>query len=116
MGSIKPFSFKIDYDAYPQATSASLTLYADTGIIEVADTSVIDMEAKQICDVGKPTDDYGLGRSKQSIRALPGFFNVSLPRWLEPGTETRVCAEVAYFNGSTMIGIERYKSVITVTD
>lgn len=116
MGSFQPLSFSINYDAYPNATSASLTLYADAGTIEVDDSSVIDMEAKEVCDAGATPDDYGLGSSRQPIRTLPDFFNVILPRWLEPGTEINVCAEVVYFNGSKVIGVEIYKSVISVRE
>lgn len=116
IGSIKPFSFKLNYDAYPEATSASLRLYSDTGMIEVTDPSVVDMEAEFMCDSRETTDKQGVDSRRQPIGALPSFFNLSLPRWLEPRTEIHVCAEVIYFDGTTVVGSERYKSVIEIVE
>lgn len=116
VGSIRPFSFGISYDVYPEATSASLTLYVDTGIIDVADPSVIDWDAAYICGDGDPEPPNSTSTSTRPLDALPTAFSLSLPRWQEAGTEVRVCAEVVYFNGSEELGTERYRSVITYRD
>lgn len=116
IGSIKPFTFSIDYDAYPKATSASLTLYASTGIIDVADSSLIDWEASYACGSSGAATSRNMQKPRHSISALPAFFNLSLPRWMDSGTEIQVCAEVVYFNGTHVLGVERYMSVIIVRE
>jgi hypothetical protein len=115
IGSIRPFSFEISYDAYPEATSASLVLFADTGHIDVSDPSVIDWRASYAC-YKDPGTDYNSRKPRRSIAVLPTVFNLSLGRWIEPGTEIRVCAEVVYNNGSNVLGVKRYMSVITVRE
>lgn len=114
-GGIKPFNFRISYDAYPDATSASLILYADTGIIEVSDDAIIDLRASYAC-YDDPGPSYKPRAPKKSIAILPNSFNLSLGRWQESGSEIRVCAEVVYYNGTIVLGVERYMSVITVRD